>query len=117
MLKREVATHRSKRSWTDEEDFNERSWTVEVAATATICNLIADFSPLKAVCSICASPAETRQSLLRTGGIEILCELTLSTYEPLALNALWAVKNLTFHALDGMKLDVMTILGWGALRK
>lgn len=32
-----------------EEELGERAWTVEVAATATICNLVTDFSPLKEV--------------------------------------------------------------------
>lgn len=32
-----------------DDELGERAWTVEVAATGTICNLIADFSPLKTV--------------------------------------------------------------------
>ena len=59
-LKREVVAHRRKtggelmmdgmiREDVGEDDGGDRAWTVEVAATATICNLIADFSPLKAV--------------------------------------------------------------------
>ena len=48
MLKREVENHRLKVPDGDD-DIGQRAWTVEVAATATICNLIADFSPLKAV--------------------------------------------------------------------
>jgi hypothetical protein len=94
----------------------ERSWTVEVAATATICNLIADFSPLKAVS---LSPNRTRadsQTVLKNGGIELLCELSQAPYEPLALNALWALKNLTFHALDSLKNQVMAILSWDKLK-
>lgn len=49
VLKREVEAHRSEGGEVDEKELGERAWTVEVAATATICNLIADFSPLKAV--------------------------------------------------------------------
>lgn len=45
-----------------------------------------------------------------------MCELTRSPYESLALNALWALKNLTFHALDGMKAQVMTVFGYNTLR-
>ncbi len=48
VLRREVEAHRMK-SADHEDDLGEWAWTVEVAATATICNLIADFSPLKAV--------------------------------------------------------------------
>ncbi|KAK8846743.1 hypothetical protein IAR55_005830 [Kwoniella newhampshirensis] len=84
-------------------ELGERIWTVEVAASATICNLIADFSPLKT-------------TLLLEGGLELLCELTRSTHEPLALNALWALKNLTFHAMESTKLQVTLTLGWDRLR-
>lgn len=52
-LKREVARHKTARSeivsTMGEEDLDERAYTVEVAATATICNLVTVFSPLKAV--------------------------------------------------------------------
>ena len=40
----------------DEELMGGREYTVEVAATATLCNLIADFSPLKAVGSFSSDP-------------------------------------------------------------
>jgi len=43
--------------------------------------------------------------------------LTHSPHEPLALNALWALKNLTFHALDSMKTQVIGIFGWDSLRR
>jgi hypothetical protein len=53
VLKREVSAHRLREAGLDvpnqAEDLGDRAWTVEVAATATICNLITDFSPLKAV--------------------------------------------------------------------
>jgi hypothetical protein len=58
-LRREVARRQlvaedgpiDTRDWdvTAEEELGNRAWTVEVAATATICNLVTDFSPLKAV--------------------------------------------------------------------
>lgn len=61
-LRREVAHRRLeneegameyKSDWdvTAEEELGSRAWTVEVAATATICNLVTDFSPLKTVSS------------------------------------------------------------------
>ena len=49
VLKREVQAHRLLFGEAGDDDLGERSWTVEVAATATICNLIADFSPLRTV--------------------------------------------------------------------
>ena len=52
-LKREVARHRPRVPEPDYrgegEDLGERAYTVEVAATAVICNLITVFSPLKSV--------------------------------------------------------------------
>ncbi|WWD00304.1 hypothetical protein V866_007215 [Kwoniella sp. B9012] len=101
LLRREVEA--SKVIELDEEEISDRIWTVEVAATATICNLITDFSPLKTV-------------LLREGGLELLCDLTRSPYEPLALNAMWAIKNLTYHAMEATKIMVTTTLGWDRLR-
>lgn len=119
-LKREVEARRpstpSHALDDDEDDMGERSWTVEVAATATICNLIADFSPLKAVSLSPNQPRADSQTVLKNGGIELLCELSQAPYEPLALNALWALKNLTFHALDSLKNQVMAILSWDKLK-
>jgi hypothetical protein len=53
-LKREVELHSRRESGlsltdADEDDLGERAYTVEVAATATLCNLITDFSPLRTV--------------------------------------------------------------------
>lgn len=87
-----------------EEELGDRSWTVEVAATATICNLVTNFSPLK-------------DKLLGNGGLELLVELTASPHEPLALNALWALKNVTYHASEPLKAEVMAALGWDTLRR
>ncbi|TXT11159.1 hypothetical protein VHUM_01910 [Vanrija humicola] len=87
-----------------EEELGDRTWTVEVAATATICNLVTNFSPLK-------------DKLLGNGGLELLVELTASPHEPLALNALWALKNVTYHAGEPLKAEVMAVLGWDTLRR
>lgn len=37
-------------------------------------------------------------------------------YEPLVENALWALKNIVFHAPQSLKDEVMAALGWDALR-
>lgn len=87
---------------TAEEELGDRAWTVEVAATATICNLVTDFSPLRA-------------KLVMSGGVELLVSLTSSSYVPLALNALWALKNLTYHASETLKADVVSALSWRRL--
>jgi hypothetical protein len=41
--------------------------------------------------------------------------LTKSEHEPLQLNALWALKNMTYHAPDEVKAKVMEALGWSEL--
>ncbi|WVW78739.1 hypothetical protein I302_100699 [Kwoniella bestiolae CBS 10118] len=102
LLKREIESHKEVEGEYNGE-VSDRIWTVEVAATATICNLVADFSPLKTV-------------LLREGGLELLCDLTKSPYEPLALNAMWAIKNMTYRAMDATKIMVATTLGYDRLR-
>ncbi|OCF37579.1 hypothetical protein I316_00705 [Kwoniella heveanensis BCC8398] len=85
------------------DDIGTRTWTVEVACTAVICNMIADFSPLKAI-------------LVKENALQLISELTKSPHEPLALNALWALKNLTFHAMESTKALVTSTLGWDRLR-
>lgn len=132
-LKREVARRRTESEdgpvdsevWdmTVEEELGDRAWTVEVAATATLSNLIVDFSPLRSVSGaryymllvlLCAD--SFLQKFVASGGIELLVELTASRYEPLALNALWGLKNVTYHASESTKADVMSQMGWDALR-
>ncbi|WVF70073.1 hypothetical protein IAT40_004860 [Kwoniella sp. CBS 6097] len=87
----------------EDDDVGSQTWTVEVACTAVICNMIADFSPLKAI-------------LVEKNALQLIAELTKSPHEPLALNALWALKNLTFHAMDSTKALVTSTLGWDRLR-
>jgi len=53
-LRREVELHTRRENGlgstdAEEDDLGERAYTVEVAATATLCNLITDFSPLRTV--------------------------------------------------------------------
>lgn len=50
-LKREVLLRKTREMEVEgmREDLGDRAYTVEVAATATICNLIADYSPLRDV--------------------------------------------------------------------
>ncbi|WVR04430.1 hypothetical protein IAU60_001433 [Kwoniella sp. DSM 27419] len=100
LLQREVAARDASPDSSD--CLGDRVWTVEVIATATIANIVADFSPL-------------RTRVLRDNGLELLCELTNSPFEPLAVNALWALKNLCFHALESIKAQVVTVLGWDRL--
>ncbi|KAI0112089.1 armadillo repeat protein [Nemania sp. FL0031] len=54
---------------------------VQIAATACMCNLVPDFSPM-------------RNSLIDAGILEVLCEHAHSLNPTLRLNALWALKHL-----------------------
>ncbi|WWC87229.1 uncharacterized protein L201_002117 [Kwoniella dendrophila CBS 6074] len=114
LLKREIALNKQNQlqqfeiegidnSAVEGEGDSDRIWTVEVAATAIICNLIVDFSPLKVV-------------LLNENVLEILCDLTKSSYEPLALNAMWALKNYTYHSVEAGKSMIGSNLGWDRLK-
>lgn len=66
--------------------------------SSTICNLLLEFSPCK-------------ESLLDSGAIEILCELTKSESAPLRLNGVWAIMNLSFQAEQHVKTEIINSLG------
>jgi armadillo repeat-containing protein 8 len=75
---------------------------VLVMASAAICNIILDFSPIK-------------KSIIDMGGIVRLVELLNSDNQSLQLNAVWGLKNLTFKADIDAKLGVMAKLRWEGL--
>lgn len=72
---------------------------VKVEATASICNLVLNFSPMK-------------QVLMEGGGIVKLVELARSSYGPARLNALWALKNVLYSSDVAVKVHVMESLKW-----
>jgi hypothetical protein len=55
--------------------------------------------------------------LIQGAGLSLLCGLTRSPHLPLAQNALWALKNLSFHALDSLKAQITSTLTWQSLRE
>ncbi|KYR00796.1 armadillo repeat-containing protein [Tieghemostelium lacteum] len=74
---------------------DDKSLEVQVSASATLCNLILDFSPMK-------------QTILDNGGVKKLVDLTQSTWDfQLRLNCVWAIKNLLFMAEPSLKESVM----------
>ncbi|WVQ76763.1 hypothetical protein IAR50_006437 [Cryptococcus sp. DSM 104548] len=81
LIRRELITEKSLRK----NLLGEAAWVVEVSATAVLCNMITDFSPF-------------RSMLVQNGTLLLLVDLTKSVHQPLALNALWAIKNLLFHS-------------------
>jgi hypothetical protein len=66
--------------------------------SSTICNLLLEFSPAK-------------ESILDSGAVEILCELTKSTNPALRLNAVWGLMNLSFQAEQHVKNEIVNSLG------
>ncbi|KAG5680080.1 hypothetical protein PVAND_009607 [Polypedilum vanderplanki] len=66
--------------------------------SSTICNLLLEFSPCK-------------ESLLDSGAIGILSELTKSENSSLRLNAIWALMNMAFQAEQHVKTEIINTLG------
>ncbi|ODN96444.1 hypothetical protein L198_04158 [Cryptococcus wingfieldii CBS 7118] len=94
VLRRELIMGKSQRK----NLMGEAAWIVEVSATAVLCNMVTDFSPFRSV-------------LVQDGTLQLLVGLTKSEHQPLALNALWAIKNLMFHSDLMAKRDVISHFG------
>lgn len=69
-----------------------------IVVSSTICNLLLEFSPAK-------------ESLLDSGAIDILCELTKSNNAALRLNGIWALMNMAFQAEQHVKTEIINTLG------
>ncbi|KAI9065407.1 ARM repeat-containing protein [Trametes sanguinea] len=72
------------------------------AASAVICNIVTNFSPL-------------RTALLEQGVIPRLVQLLRSSDIELKLNALWAFKNLLYKATPELKREVIGAIGWSEI--
>eukprot|EP00158_Paraphelidium_tribonemae_P008457 Partr_v1_DN28582_c0_g1_i5_m73244 putative Armadillo repeat containing 8 len=81
---------------------SDKSTEVQTIASATLCNIVLDFSPMKKV-------------VLDNGGVEKLVELTSSMIQKLRLNCVWALKNLLFQADSATKKFVMDKLTFAHL--
>jgi len=70
----------------------------DVVAAAAVCNIVLEFSPM-------------RVDVLACGGVPVLVRLLGSAQQPLRVNALWALKNLSYLADRSIKEAVLRELG------
>ncbi|ORY06467.1 ARM repeat-containing protein [Basidiobolus meristosporus CBS 931.73] len=82
---------------------SDESTSVQTTASATLCNIVLGFSPMKT-------------TVLEHGGIERLVHLVSSMDSNLRLNAVWALKNLLFQAEPEIKQTVMKHLTYPKLQ-
>ncbi|KAK9717138.1 hypothetical protein K7432_006413 [Basidiobolus ranarum] len=82
---------------------SDESTSVQTTASATLCNIVLGFSPMKI-------------TVLENGGIERLVNLVSSVDSNLRLNAVWALKNLLFQAEPEIKQTVMKHLTYPKLQ-
>ena len=75
---------------------------VQITASATMCNIVLDFSPMKRI-------------VIERGGVQQLVKLIQSSNLDLRLNAAWALKNMIFQTDLDTKKGVMNHLGWSTL--
>ncbi|CAG8447099.1 5635_t:CDS:10 [Scutellospora calospora] len=83
---------------------SDESTDVQTMACATLCNLVLEFSPM-------------RKQIMEQGGIEKLVKLVHSPDNTLRLNAIWALKNLVYHAESEVKYRVMEVLTYITMEK
>ncbi|KAK0167991.1 hypothetical protein PV327_001836 [Microctonus hyperodae] len=67
-------------------------------ASSTLCNLLLEFSPSK-------------EPILESGGVELLCSLTKRPDSALRLNGIWALMNVAFQAEQRVKSQILSCLG------
>ncbi|XP_051166281.1 armadillo repeat-containing protein 8-like isoform X1 [Leptopilina boulardi] len=67
-------------------------------ASSTLCNLLLEFSPSK-------------EPILESGGVELLCSLTKRPDPALRLNGIWALMNVAFQAEQRVKSQILSCLG------
>ena len=91
---------------------------VQISATATTCNLVMDFSPMREVNMTSHGSSKkliSVQTIAAAGVLKILCEHAHSGNVKLRLNALWALKHLVQSAGNDVKKTCLEELGQGWL--
>ncbi|XP_002734995.2 armadillo repeat-containing protein 8-like [Saccoglossus kowalevskii] len=67
-------------------------------ASSTLCNLLLEFSPSK-------------EPILESGAVELLCDLARREDPALRLNAIWALMNMSFQTDQKIKTSILANLG------
>ncbi|KAG8233021.1 hypothetical protein J437_LFUL013690 [Ladona fulva] len=67
-------------------------------ASSTLCNLLLEFSPSK-------------EPILESGAVDLLCQLTKRKDPALRLNGIWALMNMAFQAEQKIKSQILNTLG------
>lgn len=67
-------------------------------ASSTLCNLLLEFSPSK-------------EPILESGAVDLLCGLTRRKDPALRLNGIWALMNMAFQAEQKIKSQILNTLG------
>ena len=93
---------------------------VKIAATAVVCNLVLEFSPMRQVRALSLdqnSHLTVTQAVLEGGILRILCDHAHSSNPNLRLNSLWALKHLVVNATTGVKISCLEELGVNWLKQ
>ncbi|KAJ5576367.1 hypothetical protein N7535_003293 [Penicillium sp. DV-2018c] len=71
---------------------------VQTAATAAICNLALDFSPMK-------------EAIISSNVVPILCEHAHSPNTKLQIESLWALKHMVYDTANNVRMEIIDNLG------
>lgn len=69
-----------------------------IVASSTLCNLLLEFSPSK-------------DKIVQSGAIDILCKLTTNISASLRLNGIWGLMNMAFQADEKIKTSILEKMG------
>ncbi|KAG4303395.1 hypothetical protein PCK1_000359 [Pneumocystis canis] len=75
---------------------------VKTAACAAVCNLVLDFSPMRA-------------AIMEKGALRIMCQHAKNENSALRLNAVWALKHIVYAAETDIKKSVLAELSYDVL--